>query len=140
MTTIPPVGKSGPLIYFINCFVVSVLSFIYAMTASITSPRLWVGILVAIPTAMPSAPLTNRFGTRTGSTSGSFSVSSKFGTKFTISLSRSARKISWVNFASLASVYRMAAAPSPSIEPKLPCPSTRIFPFLKSCAITTSAS
>ena len=51
-----------------------------------------------------------------------------------------ARKTSWVSFSSLASVYRMAAAPSPSMEPKFPWPSTRVLPFLKSCAITTSAS
>ena len=37
-----------------------------------------------------------------------------------------------VSFSSLASVYRMAAAPSPSMEPKFPCPSTSVLPFLKS--------
>ena len=34
----------------------------------------------------------------------------------------------------------LAAAPSPSIEPKLPCPSISGMPFLKSCAKTTIAS
>ena len=33
--------------------------------------------------------------------------------------------ISEVSFASFTSVYLIAAAGSPSIEPKLPCPSTR---------------
>ena len=54
----------------------SALLFINAKVASITSPRLWGGMLVAIPTAIPPAPLTNMFGYWEGSTSGSFSVSS----------------------------------------------------------------
>ena len=41
------------------------------MAASITSPMLWGGTLVAIPTAMPWEPFTNRFGNRDGSTTGS---------------------------------------------------------------------
>ena len=36
------------------------------MTASMTSPRLWGGMLVAMPTAMPWLPLTSRFGKRAG--------------------------------------------------------------------------
>jgi len=40
LTTIPPVGKSGPFMYFISCFVVIESFLIYAFTASITSPRL----------------------------------------------------------------------------------------------------
>ena len=40
-------------------------------TASMTSPRLCGGMLVAIPTAMPPPPLTSRFGNRAGSTTGS---------------------------------------------------------------------
>ena len=92
----------------------------YAVTASTTSERLCVGIFVVIPTAIPSAPFIRIFGTLTGNTTGSFSVSSKFGTKSTTFLSKSARYTSCVNFISLASVYRIAAAPSPSIEPKLP--------------------
>ena len=47
---------------------------------------------------------------------------------------------SCVIFCSRASVYRMAAAPSPSILPKFPCPSISGIPFLKSCVRTTSAS
>ena len=39
--------------------------------ASITSPRLCGGMLVAMPTAMPPAPLTSRFGKRAGRTVGS---------------------------------------------------------------------
>ena len=34
----------------------------------------------------------------------------------------------------------VAAAPSPSMDPKLPCPSTSAIPFLNSCAMTTNAS
>ena len=75
--------------------------------------------MVAIPTAIPVVPLTKRFGYLDGSTVGSFSVSSKFGSKSTVFL-----PISLINsreiFESLASVYRMAAAPSPSTEPKFP--------------------
>ena len=41
------------------------------MAASITSPMLWGGTFVAIPTAMPWDPLTSRFGKRPGSTTGS---------------------------------------------------------------------
>ena len=65
------------------------LSMIFT-TASITSLRLWGGMLVAMPTAMPVVPLTSRFGKRLGRTTGSFSVSSKFGTKSTVSLLMSA--------------------------------------------------
>ena len=39
-----------------------------------------------------------------------------------------------------ASVYLIAAAESPSIEPKLPCPSIRGTLILKSCANLTIAS
>ena len=45
----------------------------YAKQASITSPRLCGGMLVAMPTAMPPAPLTSRLGKRAGRTDGSFS-------------------------------------------------------------------
>ena len=140
LITIPPVGKSGPGQSCISSSVVISSLSIYAHTASTTSERLCGGILVVIPTAIPSAPFTSRLGTLTGRTSGSFSVSSKLGTKSTTFLSRSARYTSCVNFFNLASVYRMAAAPSPSIEPKFPCPSTSAIPFLKSCESTTSVS
>ena len=43
-------------------------SSISAMQASMTSPRLCGGMLVAMPTAMPPAPLTSRFGNRAGRT------------------------------------------------------------------------
>ncbi len=49
---------------------------ISATQASITSPRLCGGMLVAMPTAMPPAPLTSRLGKRAGSTTGSRSLPS----------------------------------------------------------------
>ena len=79
---------------------------------------------MAIPTAIPVVPFTSRFGYLDGNTVGSFSVSSKFGAKSTVSLFISA-SISMAIFDSLASVYLIAAAPSPSTDPKFPCPSTR---------------
>ena len=95
-------------------------------------------MLVAIPTAIPVVPFTKRLGNLAGNTVGSFSVSSKFGAKSTVSLLISA-SISIAIFESLASVYLMAAAPSPSTEPKFPCPSTRVYLMDQSCAIFTSA-
>ena len=89
----------------------------------ITSFRLWGGIFVAIPTAIPSEPFINKVGTAEGKTEGSFSVSSKFRSQLTVSLSRSLN-ISLVSRVILDSVYLIAAALSPSIEPKFPCPST----------------
>ena len=47
-----------------------------SLTASIDSPKLCGGILVAIPTAIPVAPLTKRFGKRAGRTTGSLSLAS----------------------------------------------------------------
>ena len=134
-----PVGKSGPLtILRISSIDVSLssstrLSMIFT-TASITSLRLWGGMLVAIPTAIPVVPFTRRLGKRLGRTVGSFSVSSKLGTKSTVSLLMSA-SISMDIFDRRASVYRMAAAPSPSTEPKLPCPSTSGYLMDQSWAI-----
>ena len=96
-------------------------------------------MLVATPTAIPDAPFISMLGIIAGSTSGSFSVLSKFGTKFTVSLSRSL-SISSAIFASLTSVYLMQPGGSPSIEPKLPCPSTSVWFMENSCAILTSAS
>ena len=72
----PPVGKSGPGICFIKSLTLISLLSIRAKVPLITSPRLWGGILVAIPTAIPPAPLTNKFGNWAGRTDGSFSVSS----------------------------------------------------------------
>ena len=66
-----PVGKSGPGTSSINSsMVISGLS-MQAQQASITSPRLCGGMLVAMPTAMPPAPLTSRLGKRAGKTVGS---------------------------------------------------------------------
>ena len=76
LAIMPPVGKSGPGMSSISFCVLMSGSSMYASTASTTSPRLWGGMLVLMPTAIPSAPLISRLGTRTGSTSGSFSVSS----------------------------------------------------------------
>ncbi len=139
----PPVGKSGPLmmsrISSIEVSLSSLISLSIIFTqASTVSLRLWGGILVAIPTAIPVAPLTRIFGNLAGRTFGSFSVSSKFGIKSTVSLLMSA-SISIEIFVSLASVYRMAAAPSPSTDPKFPCPSTRGYLVDQSCAILTRA-
>ena len=94
-----------------------------AMTPSITSRMLCGGMLVAMPTAMPVDPFTSRFGNGVGRTVGSSVVSSKFGTKSTVSLPRSAI-IASASASGRASLYRMAAGGSPSIDPKLPWPST----------------
>ena len=95
--------------------------------------------MVARPTAMPLAPFTSRLGNRPGNSSGSLRVSSKFRAKGTVSLSRS-RSISRAMGAMRASVYRMAAALSPSTLPKLPWPSTRGICMLKGWAMRTMAS
>ena len=58
----PPVGKSGPGTYSMSCGTVSSGLAINAQQASISSPRLCGGMLVAMPTAMPPAPLASRFG------------------------------------------------------------------------------
>ena len=73
---IPPVGKSGPGICFINSLNFTSLLLIKANVPLITSPKLCGGILVAIPTAIPPAPFTRRLGNCAGKTEGSFSVSS----------------------------------------------------------------
>ena len=75
----PPVGKSGPLTCCIRSSVVQSGSSIMHTTPSMTSPRLWGGMFVAMPTAMPAEPFTSRFGKRLGMTAGCISVSSKFG-------------------------------------------------------------
>ena len=76
-------------------------------------------MFVAIPTAIPVVPFTRRLGYLLGRTAGSFSVSSKFGVKSTVSFPISA-VISIAIFVRRASVYRIAAAPSPSTDPKFP--------------------
>ncbi len=80
-------------------------------------------MFVAMPTAIPELPFTSRFGIPLGSTVGSCRRSSKFGAKSTVFLSMSA-SISIAIGVSRASVYRYAAAGSPSIDPKFPWPST----------------
>ena len=89
-----------------------------------TSPKLWGGMFVAIPTAMPVAPFMRRLGTRLGRTVGSCMDWSKLGTKRTVSLSMSARSSIAIR-ESLASVYRIAPGGSPSTLPKFPCPSIK---------------
>ena len=72
----PPVGKSGPGSAFMSSSVVtSGLSNIMHV-ASMVSPRLCGGMLVAMPTAMPDEPLTSKLGKRAGSTDGSSRLSS----------------------------------------------------------------
>ena len=70
-TTKPPVGKSGPLIIFKKSLGFASLFAIANLTASVTSRKLYGGMLVAIATAIPSAPLTKRFGNLAGRTFGS---------------------------------------------------------------------
>ena len=67
----PPVGKSGPGTMLMSSSIVSAGLSISATQASMTSPRLCGGMLVAMPTAMPPAPLTRRFGNLAGKTVGS---------------------------------------------------------------------
>ncbi len=75
----PPVGKSGPWMKPISASQEASGLSIRWMVPSITSPRLWGGMFVAMPTAMPLEPLTRRFGNLDGSTAGCISVSSKLG-------------------------------------------------------------
>ena len=72
----PAVGKSGPGINFISSFMVVSGLFMRCTMASMTSERLWGGILVAMPTAIPDEPFTSRFGNAAGITRGSFKESS----------------------------------------------------------------
>ena len=63
-------GSPGPgTIWHSSSIVISGLSR-WARHASMTSPRLCGGMLVAMPTAMPPAPLTSRFGNLAGRTDG----------------------------------------------------------------------
>ena len=72
----PPVGKSGPLMNFINCAMVMAGLSIWAQMPSTTSPRLCGAMFVAMPTAMPVPPLTMRLGNADGNTVGSVMRSS----------------------------------------------------------------
>ena len=67
----PPVGKSGPrTILARSSAVVDGLS-ITRQVASTSSPRLWGGMLVVMPTAMPVEPFIRRCGRPLGRTVGS---------------------------------------------------------------------
>ncbi len=94
---------------------------------------------MAIPTAIPDEPFTSKLGNLAGKTCGSLRVSSKLGAKSTVSLLISANSSVAIR-AILASVYLIAAGESPSIEPKLPWPSTSKYLVEKSCATLTMAS
>jgi len=127
----PPVGKSGPGIIRNNSSpVIPGLSSI-ATRPVMTSRKLYVGMFVAMPTAMPDPPFIRRFGNFAGRTRGSCNPPSKFGIQSTVSLSKSSIR-SAASFVRRASVYRIAAAPSPSRLPKLPWPKTRRSPIEKS--------
>ena len=117
----PAVGKSGPFMCFIKSFTSASGLYNSSTSPSTNSDRLWGGILVAIPTAIPSEPLTSRFGYTAGRTAGSFKVSSKLFVQGMVSLSISL-KSSLPIFDILDSVYLIAAALSPSTDPKFPCP------------------
>ena len=119
----PAVGKSGPFMWVISSSTVIFSLLIVAIIPLIISVRLCGGIFVAIPTAIPSEPLIKRVGTAVGNTVGSLSVSSKLRAQSTVSFSRSFN-ISLVSFVILDSVYLIAAALSPSTDPKFPWPST----------------
>ena len=58
----PPVGKSGPGTIAVSASMPISGSAIIASVASMISPGLCGGMLVAMPTAMPAAPLISRFG------------------------------------------------------------------------------
>ena len=102
---IPRVGKSGPLMCSIRSSRVAFSLSSTQMQASMTSRRLWGGMLVVMPTAMPEDPFTSRLGSREGTTRGSFRDSSKLGSQSTVSFSMS-RIISLAILAMRASVYR----------------------------------
>ena len=72
----PAVGKSGPGMTFMSSGTVDFGFSIIIRHASMTSPMLCGGMLVAMPTAMPDDPLTSRFGNFAGNTDGSRSVPS----------------------------------------------------------------
>src|SRR5664280_2429885 len=65
-----PVGESGPLTQAIRSAGVAAACSSRRVAASMTSPRLWGGMLVAMPTAMPWDPLTRMLGNRAGDLDG----------------------------------------------------------------------
>ena len=135
----PAVGKSGPFMCSISFSVDTSGLSIVSTRPLMISIRLCGGIFVAMPTAIPSDPFINSAGTEEGRTEGSFRVSSKFVSHCTVSFSRSFN-ISLESLVMRDSVYLMAAALSPSMDPKFPCPSTSSYLIEKSCAILTRAS
>ena len=100
---IPLVGKSGPLMCSMRSSSSASGLSSTQMAASMTSRRLWGGMLVVMPTAMPEEPFTRRLGKREGMTRGSFRDSSKLGSQSTVSFSMS-RSISFAILAMRASV------------------------------------
>ena len=134
-----PVGKSGPVTIFNNSLTSSSGFSMRAIRALTISVRFCGGIFVAMPTAIPSDPFTSKAGNVVGRTVGSFIDSSKFSCQSTVFFSRSII-VSLPSLVMRASVYLIAAARSPSTEPKFPCPSTSSYLMAKSCAILTRAS
>ena len=69
----PPLGKSGPGSTAKSSSTVGLgrRFFMTISMAAATSAKLWVGMLVAIPTAMPVVPLTSNPGIRPGKLMGS---------------------------------------------------------------------
>ena len=85
--TIPPVGKSGPLMSSIMVSKRQLGFLMRWIVPSMTSDKLWGGISVAKPAAIPFAPLISKAGKRVGNTVGSFNVSSKLNVNSTVSSS-----------------------------------------------------
>ena len=81
-------------------------------------------MFVAIPTAIPDDPFANKLGNAAGKTVGSLNSPSYVFLKLTVSDPISFNKNSDTSV-NLVSVYLIAAALSPSILPKLPCPFIR---------------
>ena len=77
---------------------------ISASVPSISSVRLWGGMLVAMPTAMPVEPLSSSCGIRAGITVGSCWEPSKLSAKSTVSASISSSRLSVVSACSRDSV------------------------------------
>ena len=63
------------------------------IVASIISPKLCGGILVAYPAEIPLVPFTSKLGNLAGNTVGSRNLSSKFGAHETVDLSSQALNI-----------------------------------------------
>ena len=75
-STMPAVGKSGPLMTVIKSSTVASGLSMSISVPSMTSHILCGGMFVAMPTAMPLVPLTRSCGNFAGRTAGSFSDSS----------------------------------------------------------------